>query len=228
MSAFKTDGTYSTAVAVGAARKSFPIDGDNTSFMVEQDFMVAIGSFTPLALNDPHGTFTTAYLVKETPLEDLGGGIARFSRIYSTVPATRSDYESFGYRFPGYLGTLNPPYSQYYGDDPEGRDPTVLPVLSRILHTYALCATGQTYTTPALFFAGVAVAAQVYTINTNADARVDYLFDGSPAASSPTLTAYKALVTAGTEIVAEDSVMRRYAGNIYEIATRYVVAHELG
>lgn len=223
--AFKTDGTFTTAALHGTYRRSFPIVGDNTAQIIEQDFQIAYGSFAALALNTAHASIATAYLVEEGPLNDLGDGTMQWTRRYATVPATRSDYESFSYRFPGYLGTLNPPYNQYYGDDPEGRDPLVLTVSSRVEYKYALCAAGQTYTTPAAFYAAQGVAAQVYTINTNDEARVDYLFDGSPSASDPTLTAYQALVAAGTEIVAEDSVLSRYMGNIYQIATRYVVAH---
>lgn len=225
MAAFKTDGTFTTATLHGPYRRSLPIVGDTTAQIIEQDFQIAYGSFSALALDTAHATVTSAYLVSETPPSEVGGGILQWTRVYATVPATRSDYESFSYRFPGYLGTLNPPYNQYYGDDPEGRDPLVLTVSSRIEYKYALCATGQTYTTPTAFYNALGVSAQVYSINTNDEARVDYLFDGSPSASDPTLTAYQALVTAKTEIVAEDSVMSRYMGNIYQIATRYVVAH---
>lgn len=225
MSAFKTDGTFTTATLHGNYRRSFPIAGDTTAQIIEQDFMILGSSFSPLALNTPHATVTSAYLVEEAPSFDVGGGILQWTRRYATVPATRSDYESFSYRFPGYLGSLTPPYSQYYGDDPIGRDPTVLVVPSRLEYKYALCATGETYTTPALFYAAQGVPAQQWAVNTNPDARVDYLFDGSPSESDPTLTAYQALVAAGTEIVAEDSKINRYLGNIYEIVTRYVVAH---
>jgi hypothetical protein len=228
MAAFKIDrngGAYTTATLNGAYRQSFPIAGDVTAKVIEQDFQIAYGSFSALALNTAHATVTTAYLVEETPLSDLGGGIVQWTRRYATKPATRSEYETFSYRFPGYLGTGNPPYNQYYGADPVGRDPQVLTVPSRIEYVYArIFSSGGDYTTVAAFFAASGQAAQVYSVSSNAEARVDYLFDGSPT-STPTLTAYKALVTAGTEIVAEDSKLTRYMGNIYEISTRYVVAH---
>jgi len=225
MAAFKTDGTFTTATIHGAARKSFPISGDITAIVVEQDYQIAFSSFAALALNTAHPVETAAYLVSESDLQDLGGGIAQWTRTYAKKPATRSEYETFSYRFPGYLGASAPPYAQYYGEDPTGRDPLVKTVLSRIEYKYyRIFSSGGDYTTVAAAYAANGLAAQVYSINTNDEARVDYLFDGSPAASDPTLTAYQALVTAGTEIVAEDSKLTRWMGNIYEISTRYVVA----
>lgn len=44
------------------------------------------------------------------------------------------------------------------------------------------------------------------------------------ATTSPTASEYRALVTAGTLVVAEPSIIRRWRGNIYERATRYVRA----
>jgi hypothetical protein len=44
------------------------------------------------------------------------------------------------------------------------------------------------------------------------------------AETSPTVTEYKALIAAGTWIVAEASVIRNWKGTIYERATRYVKA----
>lgn len=225
MAAFKTDGTFTTATLHGAYRQSFPIPGDITAIVVEQDFQIAYGSFAALALNTPHATIATAYLVGESPLADLGGGIVQWTRIYATKPATRSEPGTFSCRFPGYLGIGNPPYNQYYAADPVGRDPQVLTVPSRIEYKYALiAASGGDYTTAAAFYAAQGQTAQVYSVSTNAEARVDYLFDGSPT-STPTLTAYKALVAAETEIVAEDSRLTRYMGNIYQIETSYVAAH---
>jgi len=42
--------------------------------------------------------------------------------------------------------------------------------------------------------------------------------------TQPTLTEYLAIVTNGGEIVAEDSQLERYRGNIYERRTRYIRA----
>jgi hypothetical protein len=55
---------------------------------------------------------------------------------------------------------------------------------------------------------------------------VDYVLSSAypTYTTSPTAAAYAALVAAGTEIVAEESFVERYAGNIYSRTTKYVVA----
>ena len=225
MSAFRTDGTFTSASAVGAARKSFPFDGDNTSFIVEQDFMVALASFTPLALDTAHPTYTDAYLVKESPLEDLGGGIVRWTRTYAQIPASRSDYGTFAYQFIGFLGTGTPPYSQYDVQVGDQRDPILKKVQSRILSEYFLCATGQTYETPDLI---PVIPAQKYTFDGAPNNPITYLVDPSinPAATEtdPNLPDYLSMIDDGDEIVAEDSDIERWMGNIYVRTTRYVKA----
>lgn len=215
MAAFKVDGDFTVATACSAARKSFPIPGDNTSFIVEQDFMQFFANFTPLALNTAHPTFTNAYLVEETPLQDLGGGVARWTRRYATIPATRDEYETFAYHFIGFYGVWGINVTTV-----TGRDRFTKTVVSRLKHEYFLCATGQTYETPDLI---PIIPAQAYEFNGIA---TDYLGDSPPfsVASDPSRTEYEAWIAAGTEIVAEDSRVSRWLGNIYERVTRYVVA----
>jgi len=170
-------------------------------------------------LNTPHPTFTDAYLVEETPLQDLGGGVARWTRRYAQIPATRIEYESFAYQFIGYMGTwgINVPPDQIVTH----RDRFTKTVVSRLKHEYFLCATGQTYETPDLI---PIIPAQAYKF---LGIVVDYLWDVVSlftVATEPSRTEYEAWVAAGAEIVAEDSRVSRWLGNIYERVTRYVVA----
>lgn len=222
MAAFKVDGNFTVATACGAARKSFPIPGDNTSFIVEQEFMQLFANFTPLALNTAHPTFTTAYLVQESPLQDLGGGVAKWTRTYATIPAQRNEYEMFAYQYIGIYG-----YVLAQGGsvttEVDGRERFTESSLSRVQHDYFLCASGQDYETPADIPVN---AAQAYYQSADSTLVTDYLTDSPPftTASSPTLTAYLALVSGGDEIVAEESRLTRWMGNIYERTTRYVIA----
>jgi hypothetical protein len=234
MAAFKTDGTYTTAVISGPARKSLPFEGDASSFIVEQDFMVAFASYTPLALNTAHPTFTTAYLVRESALEDMGGGIATFTRTYATIPASRNEYESFATFFPGLFDTTAavPPYNQYWAGTGNGKDPITKKVTSRLRHEYFLCAAGQTYTSPDLI---PVLPAIKYTLVSNPEARAQYLLPEGDfwSDSDPSREDWEALIAGGAglgtganagEFIAEDSDVRRWAGNIYERVTRYVKA----
>jgi hypothetical protein len=221
---FKNDGTFTSATLDGPGRKSFPIPGDNVSFIVEQEFLAAFANFAPLALNTAHATYTDAYLVSESPLQDLGGGIAKWTRTYAQVPAARNEFETFSYQFPGLLGSSNPPYDQYWvADTGGGRDPRTEVVTSRLHYEYFLIGDGGAYATVADI---PQISAQEYTLVANPNARIPYLLAAGIylSDSTPTKEAYLEMIDAGTELVAEDSRVERYMGNIWCRITRYVVA----
>lgn len=236
MSAFRIDGALTTAQTMGGARKSFPFEGDVSSFIVEQDYQVLLTSYSPLALSTAHGTYTNAYLVRESQLENLGAGVVKFTRTYAQIPASRSDYETFNFKFPGYLattGTVTPPYDSYWVQTGNGRDPFTATSNSRMLSEYFLCASGQTYETPS----EIPILEVIkFTLALNDQARIDYLLSdavGYWSDSSPTVEEWQDLVSGGGgigtgaaagEFIAEDSRIRRWMGNIYCRETRYVKA----
>lgn len=236
MSAFRIDGAVTSAQVQGGPRKSFPFEGDNASFVLEQDYIVALTSFSPLALDTAHGTYTNAYLVKESQQENIGGGLVKWTRTYAQIPANRSDYETFNFRFPGFLattGTLEPPYDAYWVQTGNGRDPFTATSNSRMLSEYFLCASGQTYETPSEI---PILEAIKFTLDLNDQARIDYLLSdavGYWSDSSPTVEEWQDLVSGGGgigtgaaagEFIAEDSRITRWMGNIYCRQTRYVKA----
>ena len=232
MSAFKVDGTFSTAAAAGAARTSYPIPGDLTAKVISQDYMQTFADYTAPTISTAHGTFSTAYLVGDSELQDIGGGIARFTREWATIPAVRNEWGTWGYQFPGYYSvSAGPtPYSQYFYVNGNARDPFTLTAKSRMYHEYFLCKAGQTYATPDLI---PVIDAQVWSMVTNTNARILYLIPTGTFGtdSNPTLEAYLALVAGGAgfgtgaavgEFVAEASTVDRYMGEIYVRITRYV------
>lgn len=224
MSAFKTDGDFSTAVATGKPRISYPIAGDTTAQIISQDFMVAFASYAAPTLSSVHPTIATAYCIGDGDLQDHGGGICSYTRQWATIPAARNEWGTFAYRFPGLYGNANPPYSQYWvADTGGGRDPQTLPAHSRIAYEYFLCAAGQTYTSPGDI---PVIEAQVWGIASNPNARVDYLLPAGVywSDSTPTKEDYQDMITNGDEIVAEDSILERWQGEIYVRITRYVTA----
>lgn len=217
MSAIKTDGTFTTASTSGAARFSLPIEGDTTTTMFEQDYMVTFANYTPLAVGTAHVTYTTHYLLRESGLEDMGGGIAKFTRTYCKVPANRTEYETYSYNFIGFW-----PIPSIFGLGGNGRDRWSETVLSRIDYHYTLA------TPPAV------IPAQQYFILGYPSQKTDYIFyasninDSADANGALTVEGYQALIAAYTDlsidgIVAEDSRISRWNGNIYERATRYIL-----
>ena len=235
MAAIKTDGTFTTATLCSPYRITLPIERDITAKIVEQDFMVAYGSYTPLALDTAHPTVTTAYLVKEAGHTQIGNGIIQFTRVYATIPANRDDYDTFTYTFPGLYSTGdgNPPYNQYWESvTGEGRDPFPDTVTSRVKNEYFLCATGQTYTTPSAI---PVIQGQEFALDSNANARMYYLLPEGEFVgdSTPTREAWETLAAGGTglgsgaaagEFIPEDSKLENYMGNIWVRKTRYIKA----
>lgn len=225
MSAFKIDGTFTSESACGAARTSYPIEGDFTAKVIAQDFMVAFASYSAPTISTAHATFTTAYLIGDSELVDLGGGIARFTRTWATVPADRDEFGTYAFQFPGLLGTAPPPYDAYWVATDDGRDPRTEQAKSRIAYHYQLGTPGTITIIPA----------QVWTLDSNPEARILYLLAAGTywSDSNPTKEEYLALVAGGTglgtganagEFVAEASNVERYMGDIWVRTTRYVTA----
>jgi hypothetical protein len=98
-----------------------PWSPTQAAFVIEQEFMVALAFYVPLALNTPyneaawgigwtHETSTgyqipdlsSAILVEEGDPDDMGQGIIKIRRKFATIPPSRSDVEQYAYTFPGF------------------------------------------------------------------------------------------------------------------------------
>ncbi len=241
-----------TSLKVGKARFSQPFMGDNGEYLLDQDFQVDIGSFAPLALNTVHPDFATYHLVGESPLQDLGGGQMKWTRTYAQVPALRNDYSSISYNFIGYLGVF-PVQIGLTPGSPQllGRPRFTAVVNCRIQSDYFLVGTGGSYTIasaiPQIYeqkyyvpsgtwqASGITfVFVPLYTdptLQALYGIPCEYIYDTTgPLALSiavpsvPTRSQYDAMRIAQTEIVAENSSLSRWRGNIYVRTTKYVVA----
>jgi hypothetical protein len=240
MSLLWQDGDWTVASASGGKEKTFPFEGDPDAFLTTQSFVQFFANFARLPLNSVDPDDPISYLVAESELTDLGGGVVSWNRTYARIPSARNEYESFAYTFPGFVATLaqrqTTPWALPSGthtavDDP-GRSPKTESVTSRLLHEYFLVGANGQYdtaddipSTPAQTY----VYGAFFGSNAGGDVPDRLLWPattilGYVNGTSPTKEAYKALVTAGSEIVAEDSKLKRWRGNIYERVTRYVVA----
>ena len=240
-----------TSLKGGKARFSQPFMGDNGEYLLDQDFQVDIGSFAPLALNTVHPDYATYHLVGESQLQDLGGGQVKWTRTYAQVPATRNDYSSIAYNFIGYLG-LNPTSigTTPAAASVLGRPRFVSVVNCRIQSDYFLVGAGGLFSPASI----ASIPEQKYYIPTGTWQASGMTFVFVPQYTDPTLAAlhgipcdliyditgafafsvsvpsvpsrtdYEALRTAGSEIVAENSTLSRWRGNIYVRTTKYVVA----
>jgi hypothetical protein len=107
-------------VQLGTFPNLQPWSANQRTFVIEQDFMVAMEAYVPMPLNTPYqrnwsigwqGTLANgqpipqlyfALLVEEGNPEDCGQGIIKVTRRFATPPPTRNELEQFTYTFPGF------------------------------------------------------------------------------------------------------------------------------
>lgn len=232
MAALWTDGTFTTASAIGAPRFSRPIPALATAYILRQDFMVRYDSYSPLALNTAHSEYSDYKLVEESELTDTGiDGICKFTRTYAKPPATWSEPEVTAYNYIGFIGV--------FGMNTEattGRDRFTKATTGKIVYTYWIAnevSTSQNGVTVTIsdFDDIPFVAATKYYGAGNEVLEVDYLADSPPlvTATTPSRTTYEGWITADQSddsysIVAEDCRIERWMGKIFVRAVKYVKA----
>lgn len=101
MSAFIIDGDFTVPVPVGPIRRLPAFPNVNQFAIIEQDYLQFAANFSPEALDTEHGTEDDFYLVEETPHQDYGNGLVKWTRRYAEIPPSRTSYESHAHIFPG-------------------------------------------------------------------------------------------------------------------------------
>lgn len=151
MSIILIDGNYTVPQPMGEPRLTAPLPGVATQYILQQDFVQygpnAVsggGKFSPLALNTIFGRdftsnntplFTNFFLTAESPLEDVGGGLVKWTRTYCVKPATRYEATNLAYTFPGYYQAYTIGASTF---SVTGRLPTPLNASCKIQYDYYL------------------------------------------------------------------------------------------
>lgn len=217
------DGDFTSAQPCSLPVLSAPIPHDKVEYVLKQDFIVLRKSFVPLDIMTAHPSASktpdySAYLLcNESEREDIGGGIVRWTRTYATKPSTWSQIEgNYAYNFIGLAGTFG------IGDLVTGRKRFTRSVPLLVTRDYYLIGAGGDYATSDLIPIN---AEQLYYFN-NAYWPIDFLFDSPPfaTASTPSLTAYLALVSGGSYIDVEASSVEQWLGNFFVRTTRQVKA----
>lgn len=110
MSATIDEDDLTSAVINGAKRwaRDIPQVDELTSF--QQDYFQLEANHTPEAIDSAHAEEQGFYLVDESPLRPLGGGVVEFTREYAKIPAPHVIPVQFAWRIPG-LGSEDPPGS---------------------------------------------------------------------------------------------------------------------
>lgn len=213
--AIYVDGDYTIATACSAPVFSSPLPGLNEPVVLIQQFQQFNEWNLPLALNTAHPDYPDFVLVSESERQDIGGALVAWTRTYAKVPDTRYEGSSIVYPYPGYdIKYTTPGTSNTTVVTARLQDP--LNTTAEIKYDYFLTGTGETYESftdiPTIqrtrFYLPilnglVEVGKQDVTILTDI--------------TVPTSDQYLADV-AGKEfdIVAQDSQVSRWMGNIFQ------------
>ncbi len=227
------DGNFDVAEPVGLPVFSSPVRSTTTEYTFTQDWMQFRTKFRPTPLNTAHPSrykspdYSEFKLVAEGPRQDIGGGVVKWARTYAKVPESHDEFESYSYSFIGLLGTWTVG-NIAISVQATGRPRTTRVVTSRVQHDYFMVDPAGAYPTASDI---PIISGQRYLapqeLGPVAALDTEYLWDVSvsmPLASIPSRTEYDALVTAETEICAEDSRLSRWMGAIFLRQTRYVIA----
>lgn len=101
------DGTYTAAVAVTLPvfYAPFADQGVNVDYVLTQDFVQAIASYVPLALDTAHPDYSDFKLASESEKRDLGEGIVQWTRTYAKLPDEFArPGGNFSFTFPEIIG----------------------------------------------------------------------------------------------------------------------------
>lgn len=102
MSANYIDGVTTIARVDGPKRYLAPIENVRANLDVfQQDYLQIKSAFSPRALGSSDSANPGYYLVAETAPTEIGGGIIKWTRTYSKIPALHYRYESYGWLVPG-------------------------------------------------------------------------------------------------------------------------------
>lgn len=218
MSAFKTDGDFTTAEAIAAPMFSSPLDGVATEYVFTQPFMQLRANFTATAIGTAHPTLTGWYLAKEGDRKPIGQGLIEWVRTYVKKPAQWVTYEQVSYQFPGFYGATGTAYL-------EGREPFVEAITAKVEHDfYLILASGGDYTSPD----SIPINARTsYYWSGDASNLSNYLADSPPFtnATVPSRTTYIGWRTGATfAITIEDSQLEPWILPVYVRRTRKIRA----
>jgi hypothetical protein len=244
---------YTTAQPVSVPAFESPIPATTDEYFFDQEWQQYRANFSPLALNTAHPStgltpdYSSFKLVLEGPRRDIGGGVIQWTRRYAVVPASYDDFQSINYSFPGYSGVIAIGSWWNMGSVAativSGRPRLNWKVDTRVHYDFFLVGTGGSYTDaggiPQIF-------RQLYTLPTALganDLETDYLMDslgGGVGPSTPTRTVYDGWITNAStyawgagiapggvhpgQIIAEDSILTRWMGNIWQRQSFYVLA----
>lgn len=212
------DGDFTVAQPHGAPVTTRPFYSlkDLSHVVMSQAFIVDRDSYVPLSVGTAHPSISGLFLAEEINDIDAFAGLMEFTRVYINKPANRSDYESFSYNF-------LPIYRSSGTGVAAVREGGSRNVTSRLQRDYFRIGAGLDYETPS-DIPVIPRFAPVYNVPSTAYQAEAWWIGASPLEGifpPPSIPNEAAFFLLG-EIVAEDSEVEQYRGDVWCRTTRYV------
>lgn len=204
-------GSWDEPIAVTPLMPEMPIPSVQKVYVYRQRYQIRRSSWVPLALGTEH-TETGAILVDESNPQNLIGGMCEWERVYALVPDTHIELESSQYT-----------YQSEYTQPSTGKEFVIEKprnVIIAVWHHYF-------YAPGTLRFNIPLYSARILTSNNNGSVSQQggtkyTIGGGAPIIEGPTRTIELTSAGQTIRIVAEDSIVERWMGDIYVRITKTV------
>jgi hypothetical protein len=210
---------------------------DSQTLEIRQSYKQALSGYAPLPLNTPFNSgecnldgisslppqITGARFVGDLNETIEGGRTKTWDRVWATIPQTQTGTATLSYTFPGYK------FNNGFADSRDGylniREAPTYSVNAKLIREYYMVGSGTAYS-GAFQIPTVSRQEYINTFGSQGTAPGDFVLSSAFGgfSSDPTLATYTGWVSAGTEIVADDSTLNPYKGNIWMRETPYVKA----
>lgn len=213
------DGSYTTAFEISLPEFATLVPNSTEKDILTSKWCQELTSFAALALGTAHPDYANYKLVEEGPLQDIGGGKVVWQRTYMKKPVDYDDFNgTFAFTFPGFSGVM---------PDGSGTVGTGGSAVARLPYSITV----PRKTEVKFYFTtnpntDITILQKFQPTLGGANTKIDFVGDANAAnpATSPSRTAYDALIAGGTYIVAEATSWERVRGNLFRSQTVYVKA----
>lgn len=129
---------FTVEVAIRDFEPARPYPQNPQAIVYRTRFMQLRAYYTRPTANTPHPSLPQVYFADDIDFQDRPGGVMEWTRVYVTIPAQWSDYESDSYNYPGYLYRATPTQ--------RGRNPFTHIVTTKVTKDYYLVGNQATFT----------------------------------------------------------------------------------
>lgn len=206
-------GDFTVATPVGGLRNESPLLPElNDVLIFHQDYMQRTDLFAALPYNSVNPSLLNpAYLFDESPREDIGGNVSKWTRSWVRIPDSYGKAGGiYPYTFPAFDG------------DP-GRNARKSPVAMEILRDFFLCGNGGVYAS----WQNIPITRAFAPYRINPDDATDKtgILSFVPGQADdalsddgttwPTLTTYRGWIISGQTLIVEDDKVTNFRGGVY-------------